>query len=173
MIDRVRGSRAQGSRGGRSIGRGLAGLALFATLLISLAVSACAGGGAQTATGGSSGSEVQRVPVDGGGSYNDVSVAGLREMLQDKDFPLVNVHIPYEGEIEGTDLFIPYDEVEAHLDKLPADRDARIVLYCRSGSMSATAARELVQRGYTDVWNLDGGMIAWRAAGHEILNKGG
>jgi rhodanese-related sulfurtransferase len=37
--------------------------------------------------------------------------------------------------------------------------------------MSVTAARALVRLGYTDVWNLDGGMIAWRAAGYPLLEK--
>lgn len=113
--------------------------------------------------------ETQRVPVEGGGAYTDVSAPGLAAMLKKKDFPLVNVHIPYEGEIQGTDLFIPFNEVDANLDKLPADKSARIVLYCRSGGMSAIAARALATRGYTNVWNLDGGMIAWRDAGHPLV----
>jgi rhodanese-related sulfurtransferase len=111
------------------------------------------------------------VPVDGGGSYTDVDAAGLATMLQNKDFPLVNVHIPYEGEIEGTDLFIPYDEIDRHLDQLPADKGARVVLYCRSDRMSGIAANTLVKLGYTDVWNLDGGMVAWQAAGYPIREQ--
>ncbi len=106
--------------------------------------------------------------VDGGGSYTDVDAAGLAAMLRRKDFPLVNVHVPYEGEIVPTDLFVPFDRIDRNLDKLPADTHARIVLYCRSGSMSATAARTLVRLGYTDVWNLSGGMIAWERAGYPV-----
>lgn len=115
--------------------------------------------------------QIQEVPVEGGGRYTDVSVAGLRALMADKDFPLINVHIPYEGEIEGTDLFIPFDEIEQNLAQLPADKNARVVLYCRSGSMSAIAARTLVGLGYTDVWNLDGGMIAWQQAGLPLVDK--
>jgi rhodanese-related sulfurtransferase len=37
--------------------------------------------------------------------------------------------------------------------------------------MSAIAARALVKHGYTDVWNLDGGMIAWERAGYPLLRK--
>ena len=148
-------------------------ITLLALAVVALPLAACGG----QSTSPPSGSELdlaeqtQQVPVDGGGSYTDVSAAGLAAMLETKDFPLVNVHIPYEGEIEGTDLFIPFDEVGQNLDDLPADKDARIVLYCRSGSMSATAARELVQLGYTDVWNLDGGMIAWKQVGYPLLEE--
>lgn len=112
-----------------------------------------------------------RVPVDGGGSYTDVTPARLNTMLAARDFVLVNVHVPYEDEIDGTDLFIAYDQVAAHLDQLPSDRGAKIVLYCRSGSMSAIAARELVAAGYTDVWNLDGGMNAWQAQGYPLVTR--
>jgi len=79
---------------------------------------------------------------------------------------------PYEGEIEGTDLFIPYNEIEATLDQLPTDKDARLVVCCCSGGMSAIAARTLVGLGYTDVWNLDGGMIAWQQVGYSLVDKG-
>jgi rhodanese-related sulfurtransferase len=116
-------------------------------------------------------SQTQTVPVEGGGSYTDVSVDGLALMLENKDFPLINVHIPYQGELEGTDAFIPFDQMEQNLDKLPADKDAKIVLYCRSGNMSGISARTLVGLGYTDVWNVDGGMIAWEASGRPLLSK--
>jgi rhodanese-related sulfurtransferase len=114
--------------------------------------------------------ETQRVPVDGG-HYTNVSAAGLATMLAKKDFPLINVHVPYEGEIEGTDLFLPFDQVGANVARLPTDKSAKVVLYCRSGHMSAIAARALVGLGYTDVWNVDGGMIAWIRAGHPVAHK--
>src|SRR3989338_2703218 len=51
--------------------------------------------------------------------YKNITSTQLKEMFEDKNFFLVNVHIPYEGEIEKTDAFIPYDEIEKNLDKLP------------------------------------------------------
>jgi rhodanese-related sulfurtransferase len=83
---------------------------------------------------------------------------------------LVNVHIPYEGHIDGTDAFVPFDEIGTW-DGLPADRDTPIALYCRSGSMSAQATATLVDLGYTNLVDLDGGMNAWTDAGNQLLTN--
>ena len=109
----------------------------------------------------------QQVSVSGG-SYTDVSAAELQTILANKDFTFVNVHIPFEGNIANTDLSIPYDQIGQNLEKLPADKSAKIVLYCRSGRMSSIAAKTLVSQGYTNVWNLAGGMVSWEQAGFPI-----
>lgn len=95
----------------------------------------------------------------------------LAVMLQEKDFVFVNVHVPYEGEIANTDVFIPYDRIADNLDKLPKDKGAKIVLYCRSGRMSEIAAQALIQLGYARVSHLAGGMNDWKRSGNQIIEK--
>ncbi len=114
----------------------------------------------------------QKINVDNG-TYANVNASELDIMLKEKDFMFVNVHIPFEGNIAGTDLSIPYDQITepANLAQIPVDKNAKIVLYCRSGRMSEIAAEELVKLGYTNIWNLKGGMLDWERAGFEIQGK--
>jgi len=111
----------------------------------------------------------REIPVSGG-FYTDISADELNTWLMNKNFTFINVHIPFEGNIAKTDLSIPYDQISQTLDKLPPDKSAKIVLYCRSGRMSTIAAETLVGLGYTNVWNLAGGMQAWEKAGL-IINR--
>jgi phage shock protein E len=143
----------------------------FLLIVSSLYLAAC---------GGSTTKEISPVSTEvisgnkvvvSGGEYIDINVDQLQGMLKNKDFVFVNVHIPFEGDIANTDLSIPYDEIDQHLDKLPAEKDARIVLYCRSDRMSTIAAETLVGLGYTNVANLDGGMVAWEQAGLPIEGR--
>jgi len=107
----------------------------------------------------------ERVAVDGG-AYWTISVAELQTMLGGSAKPLlVNTHIPYQGAIAGTDVSIPFNEIQNHLGELPADKNAPVVLYCRSGPMSVRAATTLAGLGYTRVYSLNGGFNAWSAAG--------
>jgi rhodanese-related sulfurtransferase len=130
---------------------------LFLLLIVSLFLTAC-----------------QSKPVTGeevgvtGGSYNNVTPQELNTMLKDKDFVFVNVHIPFAGNIAGTDRSIAYDQIEQNLSQLPEDKNAKIVLYCRSGHMSQIAAERLVSLGYTNIWSLKGGMVDWEKEGFEI-----
>ena len=109
----------------------------------------------------------QVIKVDNG-SYRDLSAKELDAQMQAKDFTLVNVHIPFAGNLPKTDISIPYDTIAQNLDKLPADKNSKIVLYCRSGSMSTIASKELVKLGYTNIFNLSGGMNAWEENGFTL-----
>ncbi len=106
-----------------------------------------------------------------GGSYTNVAPTQLKQMLASKDFVLINVHVPYAGEIAQTDAIIPYDQVAQNIPRFPADKNAKIFLYCQSGRMAAIAAETLIKQGFTNIWNLDGGMSAWESAGFPLIRK--
>ncbi len=98
-----------------------------------------------------------------------LKVADFAEYLESNPTAeLLNVHIPYDGHIAGTDEFVAFDEI-LDSERLPSDLDAPIALYCRSGNMSGQSAAALAAAGYTNIVDLDGGMNSWAAAGRELL----
>ena len=97
----------------------------------------------------------------------------LKERLKNKNFTFINVHTPYEGEIAGTDAFIEYDGFVAERAKLPQDKNAEIILYCKTGRMSAEALLTLKSLGYTNVKHLSGGTEAWEKDGEKLLDLSG
>ena len=104
-----------------------------------------------------------------GGSYRVVSVQELQTMLEDKDFTMVNVHTPWEGDIPQTDVRLAYDQIEQNLDQLPKEKDAKILMYCLTSGMAKKAIATLLNDGYTNLWMLDGGTTAWVETGHQIV----
>ena len=74
---------------------------------------------------------------------------------------LIDVREPYElelAQIEGAKL-IPLGQVEERADEI--DRSNDIVVFCHAGVRSARAVRALQARGFTNIYNLDGGIDAW------------
>ena len=66
-----------------------------------------------------------------------------------------------EARVPGA-RFIPLPEFGARFEELPRDRP--LFLFCRSGSRSAAATAHLVRLGWSDVSNVNGGLIAWQWA---------
>jgi rhodanese-related sulfurtransferase len=93
-------------------------------------------------------------------SYQNITVQEFDKALKRNPF-VVDVHTPEQKHIEGTDAFIDYSQVKARLDEFPKDKNTEILVYCRSGSMSAEASQVLSDAGYTNVKNLIGGVNAY------------
>lgn len=98
-----------------------------------------------------------------------VGPAEFAAVVAEPERMTINVHVPFEGDIPGTDLSIPFDQITQRADELPADRTTPLAIYCRSGPMSTQAAADLTALGYTDVVELQGGMMAWQAEGRPLL----
>lgn len=95
--------------------------------------------------------------------YLNISAKDLQEtLLNEKDFLLIDVREPYElaetGFLAGA-VNIPVGQVEQHLSELP--KTGKLIVYCRTGRRSAEVTRLLVAKGYTNVYNLEGGIVSW------------
>jgi len=97
-----------------------------------------------------------------------ITAPELKQIMQQQDIFLVDVHTPQQQHIKGTDLFIPYDDIESYKEKLPKDKNTTIYLYCRSGRMGNVAAKTLYDLGYRNLTNLEGGTEAWRQNGFDF-----
>ena len=134
----------------------------LAVTVVGVLLVACGGAGGGDSSGAS--------PASSDG-VTVLSPQDFQEMIAAGDPFLVNVHVPYEGEIEGTDAFIPFDRVAENENVLPTDKNAPLYIYCRSGRMSALAAIALREVGYTNIVDLAGGMEGWIEAGLPIVTR--
>lgn len=158
-----RGASSSSSRGQSRLIAGIVGV--VAVVAIAL------GGVFLLNQGGTGGVAAGTLVRSSNGSWTNISADRLASELQAKDFTLLNVKTPYIGEIAGTDLYIPYDQLASRASELPASKTAKIVVYCRSGNESAIASQTLLDLGYTNIENLDGGMNAWTASGRGLIQK--
>lgn len=71
-----------------------------------------------------------------------------------------------EGHIEGA-VLLPSDEIKEKVENLIQDKNKTILLYCRSGRRSAAAAKDLIDFGYTNVYDF-GGIIDWK---YEVVKE--
>ncbi len=94
-----------------------------------------------------------------------ISVFDLKKKMDDgPDGWLVDVRSADEYRTlhaPGVKCVIPHTEVASSLEHLPADRTTPIFLICRSGNRSGKTARLLTDLGFSEVFNVAGGMLAW------------
>lgn len=99
----------------------------------------------------------------------EMNVDELKAKMTAKDnFQLIDVREQDEWDeshIEGATL-IPKSTLPGNLDKFPTDLDTTIILQCRSGKRSLDVALMLLNEGYTELYNLEGGILAWKEKGY-------
>lgn len=128
----------------------------------STTMSSAGGGGSTAGGGGNMGDTCAGItPMRG-----VLTPEQLLAMLDNKDFALINVHVPNAGEITGTDTHIAYTDVEAIEAYVGFEKGAKIVLYCRTGPMSQIASDDLVGRGYCNVSDMSAGSYQWEQLGY-------
>lgn len=92
----------------------------------------------------------------------EVTVQELKSMIDDNiDFQLIDVREPFEYEVSNLNgLNIPLAGIIIESDKI--SKDIPVIIQCRSGKRSAQAVMILEQQGYTNLANLQGGILAWK-----------
>ncbi len=96
------------------------------------------------------------------GGYQSISPETAQAMLEEGGVTLVDVRTQSEYEsahIPGA-ILIPNETIADTQPEALPDKNAAIVVYCRSGRRSAEAASKLAALGYTDIYDL-GGIIDW------------
>lgn len=95
------------------------------------------------------------------GGITKIDVETLQNRLENEEITLLDVREvgEYEGgHIEGA-VNAPLSSLNE--TELPYPKDDPIYVICRSGNRSAQAAQLLQERGYTEIYDVSGGMIAW------------
>lgn len=92
----------------------------------------------------------------------EVTVEDLKKKLDNKDdFELIDVRESFEYDTSNlSGVNIPLAQVLLEKEKIP--RDKPVIVHCRSGKRSAQAIKLLENAGYENLYNLKGGILAWK-----------
>ena len=100
-----------------------------------------------------------------------VDVITLNSWLESTEAIILDVREPYEyqeGHITGA-INIPLSAILVEIDQIKDIQGKKIVLQCKVGGRSMRACQLLQAEGFAhDVWNLEGGINAWKEAGYNI-----
>jgi len=103
-------------------------------------------------------------------TYRNVSVAEAKAMIELTPSLLildVSSEVEYaQGHLKGA-INIPLSDLLVRIGEL--DANSPILVYCRTGRRSAQACSALVERGFTKVHNMEGGLLAWVDSGYPVV----
>lgn len=101
----------------------------------------------------------------------ELTVSELKTLKDNSaDFQLIDVREVHEVEIcEMGGEHIPMGNVMDTLDKI--SKTKQVIIHCRSGARSGAICQALEKEGYTNVYNLKGGIIAWATDVDTTLTK--
>lgn len=96
----------------------------------------------------------------------DVDTNGALQLINHKNAFVLDVREPAEykaGHLLNAQL-IPLGKLNERIGELAKYKDQPVVVVCRSGNRSGTACVTLAKQGFTQAYNLTGGMMAWQKA---------
>lgn len=74
------------------------------------------------------------------------------------------------GHIEGGQLIdITSSDFTNNLDNLSLDKSQAVYVYCRSGNRSKKAMSILKDQGFTEIYELDKGVLGWERSGYKLV----
>lgn len=98
-------------------------------------------------------------------AYTDLSVNEFAAKLKEENYQLIDARTASEvagGRIEGAINIDVYDpKFMEKIAELPKDK--MTLVYCLSGGRSGMACSMLERQGLSEIYNLSGGMGAWKA----------
>jgi len=97
-------------------------------------------------------------------TMKEVTVQELKQKMDNnEDFQLIDVRETFEYETSNLNgENIPLGGILIEADKVATDKP--VIIQCRSGKRSAAAVMQLEQLGFTNLYNLKGGILAWQEA---------
>ncbi|CAC9536520.1 Rhodanese-related sulfurtransferase [uncultured Gammaproteobacteria bacterium] len=104
--------------------------------------------------------------------YENIEVNNAVTLMDEKNLIILDVREVKERKKEGyieNAVHIPLSQVKNKLDTL--DNSKKVLVYCRSGSRSAHISGLLTRNGFEQVYNLKGGILAWKKANLPIKAK--
>jgi rhodanese-related sulfurtransferase len=106
-------------------------------------------------------------------TMKSVDAATLKQWMDNNEAILIDVREPAEHAAENIEkaYLLPLGTINKN--NLPQTRGKKIVIHCRSGSRSSDACRKLLAEDpKLDIYNLEGGILAWNAANHRVISSG-
>jgi len=106
-------------------------------------------------------------------SAMDLSVSEFSSKVAEAGVITLDVRTPgefNEGHIEGA-LLVDFQSGNFENEIASLDKSKTYAVYCRSGNRSGQAVKVMSDAGFTDLYNLDGGVIDWASAGLPLVNN--
>ena len=105
--------------------------------------------------------------------YKNVNANEAVQILNKDNVTLIDVREPSEitnGIIKGAKT-VPLGQLDTQLANFEKNKDNPFLIYCRSGSRSGSACKTLTSHGFTDVYNLGGGIMGWESENLPLNRK--
>jgi rhodanese-related sulfurtransferase len=106
-------------------------------------------------------------------SAMDLTVSEFSTKVTEAGVITLDVRTPgefNEGHIEGA-LLVDFQSGNFENEIASLDKSKTYAVYCRSGSRSGQAVKIMSDAGFTNIYNLDGGVIDWASAGLPLVNN--